>query len=51
MLCVVQIEMLSEAQRAHPYAAFCSRLDQLLMVGAYDQVGAELGMIRSWEYD
>jgi 26S proteasome regulatory subunit N12 len=33
-----ELELLNDADRAHPAIQFCTRLDQHLMVGSYDQV-------------
>ena len=33
-----QLELLTEQQQSHPAIAFCTKLDQHLMVGSYDQV-------------
>ena len=41
MICnnsTLQLELLNEAQMHQNSVAFCAKLDQLLMVGSYDQV-------------
>lgn len=38
MLVMIQLELLTERERAHPAVTFCTQLDKHLVMGSYDQV-------------